>query len=430
MNVLLIGSGGREHALAWKLSQSPLLDQLICLPGNPGTSAHGTNLPGDPLDLPAVLQAVRQHHIDLAVIGPEDPLAAGLADALRQAGILVYGPGAAAARLESSKAFAKDFMARHRIPTAVHQTFSEFEPAWRDYQARAAENPLLPVIKASGLAAGKGVFLPTNLAEAEQNLRAILVSGQFGQAGRQVVIEDRLQGREVSLLAFCDGQSIVPMIPAQDHKRLLDNDQGPNTGGMGVVAPSPGLPAGLSEWALAHVLQPTVDGLRAEGTPFIGTLYAGLILTASGPQVLEFNCRFGDPETQAILPMLAGDLLAILAACAQGRLGQLDSPVAWLPGSCVCVILASAGYPGQYRRGYPISGLEALPEGVLVFQAGTRRRDGQLQTAGGRVLGVTARGSSLAEARQLAYAGVSAVHFEGQQYRQDIGACPPEAGLL
>ncbi|GAB4397790.1 MAG: hypothetical protein OHK0052_20410 [Anaerolineales bacterium] len=417
MHVLLIGSGGREHALAWKLAQSARLTRLFTLPGNPGTAEVGENLPGNPLDVAAVVAAAHEIRADLVVIGPEDPLAAGLADALRTDGFAVYGPSRAAAQLEASKAFAKAFMTRHGIPTASYRAFTDYEAA-RAYLAQV-KTPI--VLKASGLAAGKGVVLPNTLEEAQLALQAMMLNAQFGTAGSEVVIEERLTGREVSLLAFCDGNTLAVMPPAQDHKRLLDGDQGPNTGGMGVFAPSPFFTADAVAEAVRTILQPTLDGLRAEGMPLIGTLYAGLMLTPKGVRVLEFNVRFGDPETQVILPLLESDLLEVLLACANGTLAEAAGRVRWHAGAAVGVTLASAGYPGAYPKGCAISGVHAANTGALVFHAGTRYNpSGRLETAGGRVLTVVGIEKNLAAARQVAYAGVEKIQFEGMQFRKDI----------
>jgi phosphoribosylamine---glycine ligase len=446
MKVLLIGSGGREHAIAWKLSQSPKLTKLFTLPGNPGTAELGENLPGPVSDLDRILQIAVEKKVDLVVVGPEDPLAAGLADRLMDAGIPTFGPSKAAARLEASKAFAKDFMTRHGIPTAAYRTFSDFEEA-RDYitdfanlnKAQRASYPkppaheqpdalhlapgtlYLPVIKASGLAAGKGVILPESLAEAESALREIMLEKRFGDAGTQVVIEERLAGREVSILAFSDGKTALPMVPAQDHKRLLDNDEGPNTGGMGVFAPSPFCPPELVREALERAILPAIRGLAEEGSPFVGVLYAGLIQGERGLQVLEYNCRFGDPETQAVLPLLEADLFEIMQACADGDLGEMAGRIRWKNTAAVCLVLASGGYPEAYPKGVAISGLDKLPEHVVAFHAGTRREGGQLVTNGGRVLGLTALADDLPAARARAYEAAARVHFEGMHFRSDIG---------
>lgn len=421
MNILLIGSGGREHALAWKITQSPLLDQLYTLPGNPGTAQVGINLPGDPLQLEKVAGLVEQYQIDLTVIGPEVPLAAGLGDRLRAGGIPVFGPSQSGARIESSKAFAKAFMERHGLPTADFQTFTAYEEAWWSIQEYARDYPQLPVIKASGLAGGKGVFLPETLSDADEILRQLMIEKSLGKAGREVVIEERLEGQEVSVLAFADGKTVLPMLPVQDHKRLLDHDRGPNTGGMGVFAPSLNPQSALMDQIREDILQPAVEGLAEEGIPFIGVLYGGLILTEEGPKVLEFNCRFGDPETQVLMPLLASDLVPLMGACVEGNLDRFQDALRWLEGAAICVILASGGYPENYQVGFPIQGLDELPPEVIVFQAGTRIEKDRVVTNGGRVLGVTARGSDLAQARALAYESISDVHFEGMLFRNDIG---------
>jgi phosphoribosylamine--glycine ligase/phosphoribosylformylglycinamidine cyclo-ligase len=415
MKVLVIGSGGREHALAWKIAQSPRLTRLFVAPGNGGT---GENVPIPVGDSDRLVAFAKEAQVDLTVVGPEAPLAEGLVDRFQAEGLRIFGPVRAAARLESSKAFAKAFMTRHGIPTARYAAFSEYYAAVR--HLLAVDYPV--VIKASGLAAGKGVIVPTSLEEAEDALRQIMVERVFGAAGDEVVIEERLTGVEASLLAFCDGKTIVPMPPAQDHKRLLEGDRGPNTGGMGAFAPSPACPPALVAQIARTILQPAVDGLRAEGTPYVGVLYAGLMLTTDGPNVLEFNCRFGDPETQAILPLLDSDLLDILEACVEGRLSEVD--VRWREGACACIVLASGGYPHRYEKGHPITGLDAaaaLP-GVALFHAGTRREaTGQLLTDGGRVLGVTAVGDSLEQALARAYAAAAQIQFKDMHYRRDIG---------
>ena len=415
MRVLIIGSGGREHALAWKIAQSPRLTRLFVAPGNGGT---GENVPIPVGDSDRLVAFAKEAQVDLTVVGPEAPLAEGLVDRFQAEGLRIFGPVRAAARLESSKAFAKAFMTRHGIPTARYAIFRDYHTALR--HLLAVDYPV--VIKASGLAAGKGVIVPNDLDEAEDALRQIMVERVFGAAGDEVVIEERLSGVEASLLAFCDGRTLVPMPPAQDHKRLLEGDRGPNTGGMGAFAPSPACPPALVAQIARTILQPAVDGLRAEGTPYVGILYAGLMLTAAGPNVLEFNCRFGDPETQAILPLLDSDLLDILEACVEGRLSEID--VRWREGACACIVLASGGYPNRYEKSHPITGLDAaaaLP-GVALFHAGTRREaTGQLLTDGGRVLGVTAVGDSLEQALARAYTAVAQIQFKDMHYRRDIG---------
>ncbi|MDI7274718.1 MAG: phosphoribosylamine--glycine ligase [Anaerolineae bacterium] len=418
MDVLIVGSGGREHALAWKLRQSPGIDRLYVAPGNAGTAALAENLPVSAEDVDGLLAAARQRQIGLTVVGPEAPLAAGLSDRFSQAGLAVFGPSQRATQIEADKAFAKDLMARHGIPTAAYCTFREYEPALA--YARRAPYPL--VVKATGLAAGKGVTVCRELPEAEEALRRAMVEREFGAAGDQVLIEECLSGQEASVLAFSDGRAVRPMIVAQDHKALLDGDRGPNTGGMGSYAPAPIVSPALLEEITATILQPAVDGLRAEGIPYRGVLYAGLMLTSTGPQVLEFNARFGDPEAQAILPLLQGDLLPVLLACTDGSLERVD--LRWSSRHCLCVVVASPGYPGHYPRGLAISGLEeaaTLPD-TIIFHAGTRVEQGRVVTSGGRVLGVTGLGDTLAEAAGRAYRAAELVHFEGMYYRRDIGA--------
>jgi phosphoribosylamine--glycine ligase/phosphoribosylaminoimidazole synthetase len=415
LKVLVVGSGGREHAICWKIAQSRRLSRLYIAPGNAGTESLGENVMVAVEDHQALVGLARQKEIDLVLIGPEVYLAAGLADRLRDAGIHTFGPSKAAAQIEASKAFAKKFMARHNIPSGRFEVFDELKPAL-DYLGRV-DFPV--VVKASGLAAGKGVIVPDTVLQARAALRAMLEEGEFGEAGREVLIEERLSGPEVSLLAFSDGQVVRPMPPAQDHKRLLDGDRGPNTGGMGAYAPAPICPPELVEQAVGAILQPTVDGLRAEGMPFSGVLYAGLMLTPQGPQVLEFNCRFGDPETQVILPLLESDLLDIAEACAVGGLARQE--LVWNPQAAACVVLASENYPGKVTSGRVISGLGRKGRDSLVFHAGTRRQDDEIVTAGGRVLCVTGVGDNLPAALEAAYAGVRRLSFQGMQHRSDIG---------
>ena len=414
LKVLLVGSGGREHAIAWKLGLSPKIEQLWIAPGNPGTAQVGDNIPIAADNVPALVNFARQNQADLVVVGPEASLAVGLSDALASAGIAVFGPSQVAAQIETSKSFAKQFMQRHAIPTARFAAFKQFEPAV-EYLDKV-DYPV--VIKASGLAAGKGVLLPVGKDEARHALHAMLVEGQFGRAGEEVIVEERLEGEEVSLLAFTDGKTISVMPPAQDHKRLLDGDRGPNTGGMGAYAPAPICPPEMQARLIKEVLQPAVDGLRAEGTPFVGVLYAGLIFTRDGPKVLEFNARFGDPETQVILPLLESDLLEICTACAHGQLDQ--TPVRWKNRSAVCVVMASAGYPEKSLPPVPIHGLESLPQGSLVFHAGTGIKEAEILATGGRVLGITCTGEKLPQAVSAAYASLECINFQGAQYRKDI----------
>jgi phosphoribosylamine--glycine ligase/phosphoribosylformylglycinamidine cyclo-ligase len=418
MNVFLIGSGGREHALAWKIAQSPRLAKLVIAPGNPGTAQLGENvsLPINGEDgFSQALALCQERKIDLVVVGPEVPLAAGIADVLISAGFPVFGPNQAGAQLESSKAFAKTFMAQNGIPTAPFAIFDNFEAAL----AYVQQAPYPVVIKASGLAAGKGVLLPESQAEARSALQAMLLDRQFGAAGQQVIIEERLSGEEISLLAFCDGKSVQTMPPAQDHKRLLDGDQGPNTGGMGAYTPAPVASQSMIQEALSRVFQPTLAGLQAQGIHYVGVLYAGLILTNHGLSVLEFNCRFGDPETQAILPLLDSDLLEIMAACTQGRLA--GTSIQWKNGAAACVVAAAQGYPGSYTRGIPIYGLDSPLENAVVFHAGTRQLGEQILSDGGRVLGISGWGDGIGAALNHAYAALQTISFDRMHYRQDIG---------
>ena len=414
MNVLIIGSGGREHALAWKTAQSPRLTKLFIAPGNPGTVTCGENVPLDFNDHPAVVHFCKEQKIDLVIVGPETPLAAGLVDSLSAGGIRAFGPGQAAAQIEASKSFSKNFMVRHHIPTARFATFTQLDKALD--HLRSIDYPV--VIKASGLAAGKGVILPGTFAEAQSTLESILIDRAFGDAGYEVVIEERLSGPEVSLMAFTDGRSIKPMLPAQDHKRLLDGDEGPNTGGMGAYAPAPVFTPEMLNEAVATILQPAVDGMRLEGHPFVGVLYAGLILTEKGLSVLEFNCRFGDPETQAVLPLLETDLLDIAEACVNGTLTDLD--IRWKNGAAVCVVLAGRGYPEQAEVGREVK-VGPLPEAVICFHAGTKLDHERVVTSGGRVFGLTAWSRDIASAIKMAYTNIDRVSFEGMNYRADIG---------
>lgn len=421
MNVLVLGSGGREHALCWKLRQSASVLRLHAAPGSDGIAREATCHPEVSAgDADAVVALARREAIDLVVVGPEDPLAAGIADRLRAAGIATFGPSAAAARLEGSKAFAKEFMRRHRIPTADYRVFDD-EAAARAH-VRALAGPC--VVKADGLAAGKGVTVCAGPAEAERALAEAMGARRFGAAGARVVVEERLVGEEVSYYALSDGTHVVPLAAAQDHKRALDDDRGENTGGMGAYSPAPILTDAIEKRVLEEVVHPTVRGLAAEGHPFQGVLFVGLMIEPGGtPRVVEFNVRFGDPETQPLLLRLDGDLALLLDAAARGRLDAAPAP-AWRDAA-VCVVLASGGYPRQYPTGLAITGLddaERDPD-VVVFHAGTRRgADGGFVTAGGRVLGVTARGASVAEARARAYRACERIRFEGMHLRRDIAS--------
>jgi len=415
MKVLVIGSGGREHAIAWKICQSPRLTRLYIAPGNAGMAGLGELVPLNVEDADGITWFALQNKIDLVVIGPEAALAAGVSDALRAKGISVFGPSRYCAQIESSKKFSKQFMQSHGIPTAQFAAFNDFEQA-----AEYLKNISFPfVIKASGLAAGKGVFLPNSVEEGLNVLRGIMLDHHFGAAGDDVIIEERLEGEEVSLLAFCDGTAIVPMPPAQDHKRLLDNDEGPNTGGMGAYAPAPVLPMDQIAETARLAIQPVVDGMRDDGHPYVGVLYAGLMLTAEGPKVLEYNARFGDPETQAILPLLESDILEIFSACAAGKLDTVNTK--WADRAAVCVALVSGGYPEHSNTGYAIEGLDHPIDSGVVFHAGTKREADHIVNAGGRVLGVTCWDKDLRLAISRAYKTVSQISFDGMHYRRDIG---------
>ncbi len=420
MNVLVAGSGGREHALAWKIARSPRVRRVLAAPGNPGMERDATCLPEVKAgDAGALAEACRRERVDLVVVGPEDPLAAGVADRLRAEGIAVFGPGAAAARLESSKSFARAFMDRHRIPQPRYRRFAALGEA-RAY-VRELGGP--SVVKADGLCAGKGVSVCADPDEAERALAELMGERRFGAAGDTVLVEERLLGEEASFHAVTDGERVAALPAAQDHKRAQDGDRGENTGGMGAYAPAPLVTAALEKRVLEEIVHPTVRGLREEGSPFVGVLYCGLMIDAAGaPRVIEFNVRFGDPETQAIVVQMEGDLVPLLEGAAGGRL----DPGAAAPseGAAVCVVLASAGYPRAYATGKAIEGLEAaasIPD-VAVFHAGTRREGGRFVTAGGRVLGVTARGPDLRAARDRAYEAAARIRFEGCHLRRDIAA--------
>jgi phosphoribosylamine---glycine ligase len=418
MNVLLVGSGGREHALAWKIAQSPLLNRLVAAPGNPGIETLAECCPVRVDDVPGLLALAQEIAADLVVVGPEAALAAGLADALAEAGIACFGPTRAAAQLETSKAFTKAFAARHGVPTARHETFTDAEAA-KAALARF-DNPY--VLKASGLAAGKGVVIAETEEEASAALDE-LFGGKFGAAGEEVVVEDFLFGREASLFALSDGETVIPFGSARDHKRALDGDQGPNTGGMGTYSPALDFTYGHEGTAMARIVEPTVAGMAGEGTPYRGVLFAGLMLTDSGPQLIEFNARFGDPECQVLMLRLESDLVPYLQAAATGGLANLPPP-RWRSDAAVCVVLAAKGYPEAPVSGGVIEGAEAdFGEDVFVFHAGTaRREDGALVASGGRVLNVCARGASIEDARTRAYTAMLSISLPGGRFRTDIGA--------
>ena len=422
--ILLLGSGGREHALAIALARSPRVERIFVAPGNGGTAhalgelgAKIANVDIPVTDLDGLFAFARDEAVSLTFVGPEAPLAAGCVDRWQAAGMAIFGPTRAAAQLETSKAFSKAFMKRWDIPTAASAEFTNYDEA-RAY-LDTHWGPL--VIKASGLAAGKGVLLPETLEEAHAGLRQIMVDAAFGAAGNEVVIEERLVGEEVSLLAFCDGVTARAMPSARDHKRVFEGDKGPNTGGMGAYAPSPALDADAAKTFEASVLQRTVEGMAAEGNPYTGILYAGLMLTPDGPRVLEFNCRFGDPETQVILPLLQTDLLDVVEHCLETRLS--DASIRWHSGAAATVVMASGGYPGPYEKGEVIAGVEQANalEGVVVYHAGTRRTESALVTSGGRVLAVTGVGDDLTHALSRAYSGADLITFSGAHLRKDVG---------
>jgi phosphoribosylamine--glycine ligase len=417
VKVLLVGGGGREHALAWAIARSPRLATLLAAPGNPGIARHARCVPVKEHAIDDLVALARGERVDLVVVGPERPLVEGLADRLRAEGIAAFGPGAAAARIEGSKAFAKELMARHGIPTARFGAFADGAAA-RAFCRRLGA-PL--VVKADGLAAGKGAIVCRTLDEADRALALCLEERRFGEAGLTVVVEEFMRGEEASFFALADGEQALGLAAAQDHKTVFDDDRGPNTGGMGAYSPAPVVDAALERRVMAEIVRPTIAALAKEGAPYTGVLYAGLMITRAGPRVVEFNCRFGDPECQAILPRLDSDLLPVLVAVAAGD--PLPAALRWREEASVCVVLASGGYPGEYATGFPIHGLDqdgALPD-ANVFHAGTARRDGTLVTAGGRVLGVQALGPDIPAAVARAYAAVARVSFEGVHFRRDIG---------
>lgn len=414
MKVLVVGGGGREHALVWKIAQSPRVKEIYCAPGNAGIARQAKCVGIGAEDIPSLLDFARRERIDLTVVGPEAPLCAGIADAFAGAGLRVFGPSKAAAELEGSKVFAKEIMKKYGIPTARFAVFDE-PAAARSYIARTGA-PC--VVKAEGLAAGKGVIVAGSEEEALAAVEEIMVKKAFGRAGNRVVIEECLEGEEVSVLAFTDGRTVVPMVSSQDHKRVYDGDRGPNTGGMGAYAPAPVYTPKVHERTLEEILIPTVRAMREEGRPYRGVLYAGLMVTGEGPKVLEFNVRFGDPEAQPVLALLESDLVEIMESVLEERLA--DTEIKWRDGAAVCVVLASGGYPGSYETGKVISGLDDMPPEVLVFHAGTAESGGRVVTAGGRVLGVTAAAGDIASAVKAAYDAVEKINFEGMHYRRDI----------
>jgi phosphoribosylamine--glycine ligase len=416
MNILLLGSGGREHALAWKIAASPLVERLYCAPGNAGIAQECELASLDIVDHGAVIAFCRAHAIGLVVVGPETPLCAGIVDDLEQAGIKAFGPSRKAARLEGSKAFTKDLCRDHQIPTAAYERFTAPAPAKAYLRARGA--PI--VVKADGLAAGKGVVVATSLAEAEAALD-MMFGGGLGQAGAEVVIEEFLDGEEASFFALCDGDTAIPLASAQDHKRVFDGDRGPNTGGMGAYSPAPALTPELSRRAMDEIVLPTVRAMKARGSPFKGVLYAGLMITAEGPKLIEYNVRFGDPECQVLMLRLMSDLVPALLASRDGMLKNFD--LRWFPDAALTVVMAAKGYPGATKKGSVIEGLDAAAavEGVQIFHAGTKAEGGRILANGGRVLDVSALGKTVGEAQARAYAAVDRIRWADGFCRRDIG---------
>ncbi|MGI6334088.1 MAG: phosphoribosylamine--glycine ligase [Saccharofermentanales bacterium] len=415
MKVLIVGGGGREHAIAWKIKQSSRVDKIYCAPGNGGTARIATNVAIKATDLAALTAFAVKEGVDLVFVAPDDPLAMGLVDELERVGIQAFGPDKAASLIESSKVFAKDLMRRYHIPTADYAVFDDLATAMR-----YIEKVSLPtVIKADGLALGKGVIIARTRDEARRAVRKMMGEAAFGAAGKRIVVEEFLTGPELTVLAFTDGKTVRPMVSSRDHKRAFDDDQGPNTGGMGAVVP--GAVCTDAEWDVMTktIFQPTIDAMRAEGRPFRGVIYYGLMLTPQGPHVIEYNARFGDPEAQAVLPLLETDLMTIIDAVLKGSLDQLD--IQWKDACSCCVVMASGGYPAAYKTGYPIFGLDTLPADCLVFHAGTRMEGDQFVTSGGRVLGVVSLAETLPDAIRQAYHGVAGIDFQHAHYRRDIG---------
>jgi len=415
MNILVIGSGGREHAIIKKLKENPEVSMVYALPGNGGIAADAVCVDIGAKDISAIVDFANSHAVDFAVVAPDDPLALGCVDRLHEAGISCFGPDAKAARIESSKVFSKNLMKKYGIPTADYTVFNDPKAALE--YLKTAKYPT--VVKADGLALGKGVLIPQTYAEAESAVKAIMEDKVFGASGNEIVIEEFLTGPEVSVLAFTDGTAIAPMVSSMDHKRAGDGDTGPNTGGMGTIAPNPCYTPEIAELCMKTIFQPTLAAMRAEGCPFKGCLYFGLMLTPDGPKVIEYNCRFGDPETQVVLPLLKTDLLTVMQAVENETLAELN--VEWGSGAAACVILASGGYPGPYEKGRVMTLPETLPSNVMLYHAGDRLENGNLVTSGGRVLGVTATAPTLKEALADAYQAAETVRFEGAFMRHDIG---------
>jgi phosphoribosylamine---glycine ligase len=416
MKVLVVGGGGREHAIVWKLSQSPKIKKLYCAPGNPGIAQLAECVSIGVSEIEKLADFAIKEQIDLTFVGPEEPLSIGIVNYFKEQGLAVYGPSKEAARIEGSKAFAKELMIKYQIPTAKYAAFTNYEKALAYVRSEGA--PI--VIKADGLAAGKGVVVALSLEEAEDALKSMMQDVTLGSAGVRVVIEEFLEGEEMTLLSFVNGSTVKPMVASQDHKPVYDGDKGPNTGGMGTYAPLPHIESSMVERIIETIVEPTAKAMVEEGVPFEGILYTGLMLTKEGPKVIEYNARFGDPETQVVLPLLETDLLEIVTASLTGELENVE--VKWKDNAAVCVVMSSAGYPGPYEKGEVISGLDQVVQPTMIFHAGTAEKDGKIITNGGRVLGITAIGETLKEARELAYQSVEKVSFKGAHYRTDIGA--------
>ena len=418
MKVLVVGSGGREHAVVKKLAENPEIERIYCAPGNGGISVQATPVDIKAIDAEGMVAFAKKEGIDFAVVTPDDPLVLGMADAMEEAGVPAFGPSKKAAQIEGSKVFAKNLMKKYGIPTAKYEVFDD---PGKVVEYIERENCFPAVIKADGLALGKGVVIAKNLEEAKGAVHSIMEDKIFGKSGNQVVVEEFLTGKEVSVLAFTDSHTVSPMVSSMDHKRAYDNDEGPNTGGMGTIAPSPYYTAGVAKRCMEEIFLPTVEAMKKEGCPFKGCLYFGLILTEQGPKVIEYNCRFGDPETQVVLPLLKTDLFTIMRAVRDEHLSELD--IQWSTGAAACVVLASGGYPKKYETGFPIEGLDedGGHPGVIVYHAGTKKQDGKFLTAGGRVLGVTGLGDNLPQALEKAYDAVKEITFEKVHYRTDIG---------
>ncbi len=415
MNVLVVGSGGREHAICWKLKQSPKVTGLFCAPGNGGIAQIARCVDVKATDVDGMVKWAKENAMDFVVVAPDDPLALGMVDALEEAGIPAFGPRANAAVIEASKAFSKELMKKYRIPTARYETFTQLDKALAYIEAQGA--PI--VVKADGLALGKGVVVAATVDEAKTAAREMMEDKKFGPSGSTVVIEECMTGPEVTVLAFADGEHVYPMPASQDHKRAYDGNRGPNTGGMGAISPPPQYTPEIAQRCMDEIFLPTIAALKAEGRPFQGVLYFGLMLTPDGPKVVEYNARFGDPECQAVLSLLDSDLMDIFTACREGTLDQLD--LRWKDSAACCLVLASGGYPLDYRKGFPISGLEEAGKSAVVFHAGTAEKDGQIVTSGGRVLGVTALGDTLEQAIDNAYAAAKPISFTDMHFRTDIG---------